>query len=154
MCEHEALAHAAAHACAGWPLETCGAVVRDEGGLRFVAVRNAAPDSRTAFAFAASEQLALWRAEAEGRFAIVAIVHSHPDGSAEFSQQDRRLAVAGDGSALVPGVEHWVLAVHGPAPRLHEAKAWTWRPDGWSGRALAPPYATGCASCIRAQNRL
>ena len=154
MCEAAALAAAAAHACARWPLEACGLAVRAAAGVRFVPVVNVSPDPRTSFAFAPAEQLALWRAEAAGHLAIVAIVHSHCDADASFSERDRRDATTADGHPLYPGVEHWVLSIRGPGPRLDEAVAWTWRPGGWTGRALAPTPVAGCPSCVGVKNRL
>ena len=154
MCEHAALAAAAAHALSRFPREACGVVVRGAGGLHFVPVANVATDPRAAFAFDASEQLALWLQEAAGAFAIEALVHSHCDADAGFSSADRRAATADDGSPLHPGLEHWVLAIRGPRPRLDEAVAWRWRRGNWTGRPLALPPVAGCVSCVTPQNRI
>lgn len=131
-----AFAAAADHACACWPLESCGVVVRSAGGAcRYLPVRNVAADPARRFELDPAEQLAIWRRAAAGEFALVALVHSHPDGTADFSAADRAAATTAAGRPLHPGVDHWVLAIHGPAPRLVEARAFTWSAGRWSRQA-------------------
>ena len=112
-------------------------VVRDPcGASRFVAVRNVAAEAARAFEFDPLEQLAIWKEAAAGAFVLVALVHSHPDGEACFSAADRAAATTAHGAPLHPGLEHWVLAVHGPTPRLVDARAFTWGAGGWCQRPL------------------
>ncbi|WP_373045141.1 Mov34/MPN/PAD-1 family protein [Vulgatibacter sp.] len=151
----EALAAAAAHLCATWPLEGCGAVVRAPGGAcHFVAIPNVARTPEVAFAFEPRAQLELFRNTAAGAVELVALVHSHVGAPADFSEEDRAAATTVDGRPLHPGLEHWVLAVYGPPPAVVEARAFTWRVDGWSERPLVPPPAAGAPSCARPANRL
>jgi proteasome lid subunit RPN8/RPN11 len=53
-------------------------------------------------------------AEARGE-ALAALVHSHPEGPARFSDEDRRQA-APDGIPLFPGMAHLVVAFRAGVP--------------------------------------
>ena len=150
-----ALAAAAAHACAQWPLEACGVVVRGPDGVhRFVPVANVADDPATRFELDPHAQLALWKQAAAGAFALVAAVHSHPDAPADFSREDRACATSPGGGPLHPALEHWVLSIRGPRPRLDQAKSYTWRMGEWAERALARPPIPGARICVATQKRL
>ena len=150
----DALAAAVAHACARWPLEACGVVVREPCGREaFVPVDNVAAHPATRFELDPHTQLALWKQAAAGAFALLAVVHSHPQGTADLSEQDRADAMAGD-APLHPGLEHWVLSIHGRPPGLVDAKAHTWSMGGWTERALLRPPGSGARICIARQKRL
>lgn len=139
----DALAAACAHACARWPEEACGVIVRwRDGGRAFVAVPNVAADPRRGFELDPAAQLRLWTEAAAGRLALEAIVHSHPDGNPEFSEEDRASATH-EGRPLHPGLAWWILGIAGPPPRLVAAAVWRHFRGGWVGERLAVSDAVG-----------
>ncbi|MGN7985138.1 C40 family peptidase [Burkholderia sp. 22313] len=71
------------HAIRAYPHECCGLVIVERGRERYVECSNAATDGDH-FILPAQEYAA-----AEDRGAVVAVVHSHPDASAEASEADR-----------------------------------------------------------------
>lgn len=132
----DVLEAAARHAIARYPHEACGVLVETfDGALHFLAVENVADHPRHRYEFDPAAQFRIWRAAAAGAFSLRAIVHSHPDGSAEFSQLDRDLATEG-GRPLHPGLAYWVLAIGGDPPQLQAARAFTWRDGEWHGESL------------------
>jgi proteasome lid subunit RPN8/RPN11 len=72
-----------AHAAEVSPQECCGLVIRVEGRLEYVRCRNMAVGDNE-FMFHPQDY-----AEAEDRGEICAVVHSHPNGSAEMSPADK-----------------------------------------------------------------
>ena len=71
---------------------------------------------RTAFSFDPRAWLALLREVDAAGEQVLAIAHSHPDGVAHLSAEDRRWA-APDGQPLLPGIAHLVIAFRrGAAP--------------------------------------
>jgi len=120
----EVLRAAVRHLEACSPEEGCGVVLQGGAGARFVPLANAYPrwaatdpagfprDARSAYLFEPAEWLGVLRAaEARGE-ELLCIVHSHPEGPAAFSAEDRALA-APDGIPLFPGVAHLVVGLHG-----------------------------------------
>lgn len=108
-----------------WPHEACG-VVLTGSEPRAVALRNAIATERARRAFALDpEELlrTLRRAESNGE-RLVAFFHSHGDGSALFSIEDRRAALSPDGAPLWPGVEHLVIGVERGRARRIASYAW------------------------------
>ncbi|MGO9832347.1 MAG: Mov34/MPN/PAD-1 family protein [Myxococcaceae bacterium] len=127
-CPHHAvlpdgvLLEAVRHLEACYPEEGCGVVLQRGDGLRWVALPNAYAafagrdpagfprSARSAFLFEPSAWLALLReADARGE-QLACIVHSHPDGQAAFSAEDRAQA-APDGVPLFPGTAYLVVAL-------------------------------------------
>lgn len=115
-----------AHALAAAPEEACGILVGLRRGtqrevLHAVPCRNVHEGSRHArFLIDPEQQLAVHR---EARFQgleIVGYYHSHPEGSAAFSDEDRRQAH--------PWVSNLVLAFRGGV--FLEARSWRVDPDG------------------------
>jgi proteasome lid subunit RPN8/RPN11 len=125
------------HLEAAYPQEGCGVILRtrSEGAWRIRFLPNAydryhAADpvrfprtSRTAYLFEPREWLALLiEADAQGE-RIACVFHSHVNGIAEFSAEDRAQA-APDGLPLLPDVSYLVVAVS--AGRATEARLFRW----------------------------
>jgi len=123
----QVLAGVLTHLRAAWPEEGCGVLLEGEGGLRFVPLANAQAahhardpdafprDARRAFTLEPAAWLRLVKeAEAHGD-RLAALVHSHPEGPARFSDEDRRQA-APDGLPLFPGMAHLVVAFQRGTP--------------------------------------
>ncbi|MCY1077718.1 M67 family metallopeptidase [Archangium lansingense] len=113
------------HLVASYPREGCGVLLRagDSGPWRVRPLRNVQDElharepvrfprtSRTAYAFEPREWLGvLMEAEARGEY-VACVFHSHVDGDADFSEEDRRQATP-DGEPLLPGVSYLVIAIH------------------------------------------
>ena len=122
---------------AAWPQEGCGVILRAgaEGTWRVRFMPNAydryhAADpvryphtSRTAYLFEPRDWLAL-NLEADSRGEQIACVfHSHVNGIADFSAEDRAQALAA-GQPLLPDVSYLVVAV--VAGRASEARLFRW----------------------------
>jgi [CysO sulfur-carrier protein]-S-L-cysteine hydrolase len=120
-----------------YPQEGCGVILRagPEGPWRIQPLANAydrchAADparfphtSRTAYLFEAREWLALLQ-EADARCEhITCVFHSHVNGIADFSAEDRAQAIPA-GEPLLPGVSYLVVAVMGG--RAAEARLFRW----------------------------
>jgi desampylase len=116
--EPAALVRLSQLAVAGYPLETCGLLLAaDLQPTRITQVhplRNVAPDPRTHFAFDPLEYLQVERAADEGALRAVGVWHTHPDGRAQPSEEDRQHAW--------PGWCYLILAVDAIAVR--EIRAW------------------------------
>jgi proteasome lid subunit RPN8/RPN11 len=135
MIPAEALRHIVRHAEATYPAECCGLLLEDaSGGRRFEPIRNVAGtvdgaatsqrSQRDGYVMDPKALLdALERAEqAGGR--LWAIVHSHPDVGAYFSNEDRNMALGGGEGPLWPGVQNLVVSVR--AGRVDGARIYTW----------------------------
>lgn len=72
------------HAVAAYPAECCGLIIRGPRRREYFPCRNTATDSGDHFRIAPEDYAA-----AEDRGAVLAVVHSHPDWSAEPSEADR-----------------------------------------------------------------
>lgn len=110
-----------------YPEEGCGLVM--EGGSppqRFVAIDNRLR-SPVAFELDPRQQLAAEREAFDRRERMIAIVHSHPDGTAELSARDRRDAAPND-TPLYPGASWLVVAVH--RGKAVDARLFSWREGG------------------------
>ncbi len=115
------------------PDESCGLVLADEGGVRYVSYPNIAPDPRAAFRVPGGTVL---KAQAAGT--LGAVVHSHPPPHPACpSAADMRGQIATD----VP----WGIVPVGPAGDAGE-------PFWWGGGAPRPPllgrpYRHGVDDC-------
>lgn len=86
------------------PEEACGILLgRGDTVMEAWVCRNAHPGDRTRnFELAPQDQFDCARhARSEG-LDLVAYYHSHPNGSAEFSERDKRLAVPGARHVIIP----------------------------------------------------
>ncbi|WP_224370025.1 Mov34/MPN/PAD-1 family protein [Hyalangium versicolor] len=125
------------HLEATYPQEGCGVILREgpQGAWRVRFLLNAydryhAADpvrfprtSRTAYLFEPREWLALsMEADARGEH-IACVFHSHVNGIADFSAEDRAQA-APDGQLVLPGISYLVVAV--VAGRATEARLFRW----------------------------
>lgn len=142
----DVLLAALAHARAAAPRESCGLVVRHRDGLlRYRPVANAADryraadpdtwpwDATDSFVLSPSGLVDVLRAGARGDAVPVAVVHSHPRGTAALSSRDRAGAVDGRGAPLFPGVEQLVIGLSGtggPEARAHRLEAGRWSSRG------------------------
>lgn len=139
-----------AHAREGAPAEVCGVLagnrgatgVREkrtgggetpEGGrddvTRVLRATNVADRPRTRYALDPAEQLDLMRAVEEAGDEVVGFYHSHPDGPAEPSPTDERLATW-------DGYVYLVVSLAGDEP---EVAAWRWT----GGAFVAEPVTVG-----------
>jgi proteasome lid subunit RPN8/RPN11 len=121
------LAELVRHLSAALPDEGCAVLLAVEDRVRLVPMRNAqaahhARDpqafprtAHTAFSFDPRAWLDLLREADRTGERVVAIAHSHPEGGAGFSAEDRRWA-APDGQPLLPGVAHLVIAFQAGHP--------------------------------------
>jgi len=121
------LAELLRHLSAALPEEGCAVLLGREDQVRLVPMENAQarhhardPDvfprsARTAFTLDPRAWLELLREADRAGERVVAIAHSHPDGGAGFSAEDRRWA-APDGQPLLPGVAHLVIAFRAGRP--------------------------------------
>lgn len=127
---------------AAYPFEGCGLILENaDGQHRFYGCQNLAdlyhqrdpgrfPRSARDFYIIDPREF-MW-AEARGE-RVVAIVHSHPDGSAEFSGEDRAGALMPRNQAndpvepVYPGVDYLILAVQ--AGRAELARLFSFDPQ-------------------------
>lgn len=135
------------HLVSAYPEEGCGILLRRGEGWRFVPMRNAATrfhladpesfprDARTAYLFEPAEQRRVWAWARREGWEIAAIVHSHCDEPAEFSDLDREMAMASADEILHPGVAYLVVAVHQGRPC--EARVYAWVEGRWCERDIA-----------------
>lgn len=143
------LAAAAAEARLHYPREACGVVIARGEELTFVPVPNAIDrfheadpeafpvDSRGAYLLDPATQRRLWQGAERGEFSVVAIVHSHCDTDAAFSELDREWATTEAGSPLHPGLDYLVISV--VAHRVVEAQAHRYVDGAWRSRPLGIP---------------
>ena len=135
MIPPQALKDIVRHAQATYPAECCGLLLEDKAGRRrFEPIRNVAGTADGAVTSGRSQRDgyvmdpkalldALEGAEqAGGR--LWAIVHSHPDVGAYFSNEDRSMALGGADAPLWPGVHYLVVSVR--AGRVDGARIYTW----------------------------
>lgn len=124
------------HCLAVAPEEACGILVgRREGGepvvLLAAACRNAYPgDRRKHFLIDPEQQIEVQRAAREAGLEILGFYHSHHNGSAQFSEEDRRQAH--------PYVSNVILALREGA--LAEVRSWR---IGAGGAAEEEPVVAG-----------
>lgn len=93
-----------AHARAEHPLEACGILATDQGGLRHIPMANA-EQSATLFAFDPVEQLAVYQKLDDVGEDVVAVWHSHPHSEAFPSARDVAYAD--------PDVTHLIVSLAG-----------------------------------------
>jgi proteasome lid subunit RPN8/RPN11 len=128
------------HARRAAPEEACGILAgrqTREGRevAKVFACRNAHPgDRRRRFLIDAEEQLAAQREAREAGLEIVGYYHSHPNGLAEMSEEDRRQAH--------PRVSNVILAFR--QGEFAGARSWRMRGDGVAEEEpLRAPRVTG-----------
>lgn len=130
-----------------WPHEGCGVILRAglDGPWRVRPVANAydshhAADpvrfpltSRTAYLFEPREWLALnLEADARGE-RVVCVFHSHVNGTAQLSAEDRAGALL-EGQPVLPGVSYLVVAMVGG--RAAQAQLFRWEGGEFRGRPV------------------
>ncbi|WP_224240992.1 Mov34/MPN/PAD-1 family protein [Hyalangium gracile] len=135
------------HLEASYPQEGCGVILRAgaNGPWRVRSLLNAydryhAADparfprtSRTAYLFEPQEWLALHKeADARGE-QIACVFHSHVNGIADFSAEDRAQA-APEGLPVLPGISYLVVAI--VAGRAAEARLFRWLEGGFLDRPV------------------
>jgi adenylyltransferase/sulfurtransferase len=138
MIPDRVLEQIARHARETYPAECCGLLLADAGGeLRFEPIANVAGTREGAATSARGqrdgyvmEPKALLHAleateRAGGR--LWAIVHSHPDVGAYFSNEDRQMALGGGEEPLWPGVRYLVVSVR--SGRVDGARLYLWDPS-------------------------
>jgi proteasome lid subunit RPN8/RPN11 len=143
---------ATAHAQAAYPEEACGLVLRACGNVSYRPVENAldryhAADpgqfprtNRDGFLLDPRTSIEILSARDLGELEVLAVVHSHVDAGAHFSAADLEGALGPGGVPLLPGVEHLVIEVRGPAPaRAGEVRAYRLEEGRAAGRQLRPP---------------
>lgn len=139
-----------AHARAGAPAEVCGVLAGSRGAAapraeraetgetreggrddvtRVLRATNVADSPRNRYALDPGEQLDLMRAVEEAGDEVVGFYHSHPDGPAEPSPTDERLATW-------DGYVYLVVSLAGDEP---EVAAWRWT----GGSFVAEPVTVG-----------
>lgn len=120
-----------------YPLEGCGVILRAGAGgpWRVRPLLNAYDRyrARSAYRFEPGEWLRV-NLEADARDEQVACVfHSHVDGLAVFSAEDRAQA-APDGQPILPGVSYLVVNIHGG--RATEARLFWWSAGDFRDRPV------------------
>jgi proteasome lid subunit RPN8/RPN11 len=99
------------HALAEYPKESCGLVVEEDGGVRYLPCENIAADPTKEFEIASDITLKWMQ-----RVALKACVHSHPDGPAHPSFKDEAQQIAsGVPWGIVP-----ILAINRTDPQPTE----------------------------------
>jgi adenylyltransferase/sulfurtransferase len=122
MSLNEALRALTAHARSTYPAECCGFLFQEaDGGFRFAAVANVAGSAqgqatsarsqRDGYVMDSKEQLRALDENDQRGGALYAIVHSHPDVGAYFSNEDKHMALGDGDEPLWPGVRYIVVSV-------------------------------------------
>ncbi len=118
----EEVLRAAARAVeAVYPQEGCGLILQGPDGPVVLPVANVSPTPLRHFELAPGELLGALR---RAGHRLGAIFHSHPEGSAALSAQDR-LAAAPEGILLFPGVLQVVFAVEAGRARRFAVHRWS-----------------------------
>lgn len=133
-----ALGEMVAHACAEYPNECCGVIVR-QGGTevvrRWTNIQDAkhAEDpegyprtARIAYYVDPREIAASYREVDAGTITPVAFYHSHPDHDAYFSHEDEERALFA-GEPLHPETAYLVISVRGGT--LGPVRGFCWNPE-------------------------
>lgn len=112
-----------AHAEREYPRECCGIGTGPDGppsGLTHLyECRNAAEDAPRAYRIDPRDLLQIHKDLRIRRETVRLVYHSHPDASAEFSQEDERQALF-EGEPLYPAADHLIYEV-----RKGRAVSWT-----------------------------
>jgi proteasome lid subunit RPN8/RPN11 len=130
------LADAGAHACAEFPRESCGLVVRVGSRQEYRPCRNIAPTPSAHFVIHPLDHDA-----AERRGKLVAVVHSHPGYPARPSEGDRAACEATQ-------LYWWVLRVdkaNGEPPVVTETQSFG--PTGWQAPLIGRSFHYGTLDC-------
>jgi len=133
-----------------YPQEGCGVILKagPEGPWRIRPLPNAydryhAADpvrfprtSRTAYLFEPRDWLQLWMEAEAGGEQITCVFHSHVNGIADFSAEDRAQALAA-GQPLLPDISYLVVAV--VSGRASEARLFRWAAGEFLDRLVPLP---------------
>jgi proteasome lid subunit RPN8/RPN11 len=134
MIPDRALEQIARHARETYPAECCGLLLADaDGHIRFLPIANVA-GSKTSAATTRTQRdgyemdpkalLAALEATERAGGRLWAIVHSHPDAGAYFSNEDKHMALGGGDEPLWPGTHYLVVSVR--AGRVEGARLYRW----------------------------
>lgn len=121
-----------AHALAEYPRECCGLVVVVKGRKRYWPCKNLATTPTENFKIDPADLVA-----AEDAGEVVAIYHSHPDGSNRLSQADR---VSMEGTGL-----EWSVIAVGEDSQLSDIATYT--PDGYVAPLVGRAWSHGTLDC-------
>jgi len=127
------------HAEHVYPSECCGVVLgseKDERNLtrfrvcqnvqdryHFSEPENFPRNSNTAYLIDPKELIAIQKEMRENEEVIRVIYHSHIDAKADFSQEDRRIAIV-EGEVVYPDTYYFIASVI--KGKVKEAKLYTW----------------------------
>ncbi len=127
--------------------ESCGLVIERDGARRVLEIPNAADrfhaanpflhprTARDGYVMDPGALVRVFRQVDQDGGRVVAVWHSHVDGSASFSAQDRADAFV-EGAPVLPGVEYVVVGMR--AGRATEVRAWRFDGADWVDTAGAP----------------
>lgn len=125
------------HVIAEYPDEACGLVCVVKGRERYIPCRNVADKRGDTFQIASGDYAA-----AEERGEIVAIIHSHPDGSARPSEGDRVICEQA-------GLPWHIFAVHrngeDTEPSVVDMKSM--QPSGYKAPLVGRTFVHGVLDC-------
>ena len=135
MIPDDVLRQIARHAREQYPAECCGLLLADPAGkLRFQPIANIAGTAagaatstrspRDGYVMDPKELLSALETSDRAGGNLWAIVHSHPDVGAYFSNEDRSMALGGGSEPLWPGVQYLVVSVR--AARVDGARLYRW----------------------------
>lgn len=126
-----------AHAAAEYPKECCGYVVLVDGVETYVPCENSSEDPLNSFRISGGEEIRV--AEEFGE--PIAVVHSHPDGSATPSDGDRKMCEA-------YGLPFHIISVGKLKPEGFDfSQLLTCVPSGWKAPLEGRQFAHGTLDC-------
>lgn len=126
-----------AHAVECFPRESCGLIVNVNGFETYVPCRNKAADAQEHFVLHPEDY-----ADAEDRGEILAVVHSHPNVSAQPSQAD---LVACEASAMPWHIVSVSVPIDGDKPVADEIVSFL--PNGYKAPLLGRQFFHGILDC-------
>ncbi len=128
-----------AHALEDYPSECCGFILQSSsGGLRTLRMKNVQDEyhrrfpgefprtSRTAYWMDPAALLKLHKDLRSAEERVLAIYHSHPEGSTEFSEEDRRQALW-SGEPVFPDISYLVLSIQ--QKKFSGSALYRWNPN-------------------------
>lgn len=133
---NKAMHEAVAHAIAEYPKESCGFIVQVDGEEAYLPCINHSLNPTEMFTLLGEDYL-----KAEDLGAIVAIVHSHPDGSPVASAADRR-------GCEMSGHPWRVIAVHKDGDEVSYAGESRIEPCNYVVPLRGRPFVHGILDCF------